>query len=108
MKHLMVGLLAVVSLSAVQSTQTFIGTITDDTCAGVGHARMRMGPTDPECVTACVKYHGSKYVLEDGKTVFALSDQKTPAGFAAQRVKVVGTLDTNTKMIQVESITAAE
>jgi hypothetical protein len=108
MKHLLVSLLALASLSAGQSTQTFTGVINDDMCAGVGHERMRMGPTDPECVTACVMYHDSKYVLEAGKTIYALSDQKTPAEFAAQQVKVVGTLDANTKTIRVESITAAD
>ena len=107
MKHLIIGCLALASLSAGQSSQTFTGVITDDMCAGVGHERMRMGPTDPECVTACVMYHGSKYVLEDGKMVYVLSDQKTPAAFAAQKVKVVGTLDAKTRTIQVDSITAA-
>jgi hypothetical protein len=46
-------------------------------------------------------------VLEDGKMVYVLSDQKTPAAFAAQKVKVVGTLDAKTRTIQVDSITAA-
>ena len=40
--------------------------------------------------------------------MYELSDQKTPEKFAAQRVRVVGTLDAKTKTIKVESITAAD
>jgi hypothetical protein len=108
MERLIVVLIGLASLSATQSAQTFTGVINDDMCAGVGHERMRMGPTDAECVTACVAYHDSKYVLEDGKTVYALSDQRTPAAFAAQKVRVVGTLDTATRTITVESIAAVD
>jgi hypothetical protein len=108
MKHLIVSVLAVASLSAGQSKQTFSGTITDEMCARVGHSPMRMGPTDAECTTACVMLHDAKYVLEDGKDVYALSDQKSPEKFAAQKVRVIGTLDAKTKTIHVDSITAAE
>ncbi len=97
--------LATLSLSAAQGVQTFTGIIVDDMCAGVGHAPMRMGPTDAECTRACVLSHGAAYVLEAGKDVYALSDQKAPAEFAAQRVRVVGTLDARTRTIRVESIT---
>jgi len=96
----------VVAASGGQSPQTFTGTITDEMCAGVGHAHMRMGPTDAECTTACVQAHGTTYVLEDGEDVYALSDQETPEAFAAQTVRVVGTLDAGTRTIQVESIAA--
>jgi hypothetical protein len=108
MKHLIVVLLALASLSAAQTRRTFTGIITDEMCAGVGHARMRMGPTDAECTAACVISHDTKYVLEDGKDVYALSDQTTPEQFAAQKVRVVGTLDAKTMTIHVESVTAAE
>ena len=108
MKPLLVGLLLAVSLSAAQNKQTFAGTITDDMCAGVGHAHMRMGPTDAECTKMCIISHGSTYVLEDGKNVYKLSDQKAPEKFAAQKVSVVGTLDAKTRTIHVESIAAAK
>jgi hypothetical protein len=114
MKHLISSLLAVVSsvlavaaVSAAQGKQTITGTITDDMCARAGHAKMRMGPTDAECTVACISVHDATYVLYDGKDVYALSDQKTPEKFAAQKVRVVGTLDAKTKRIQVDSITAA-
>ena len=91
-----------------KTTQTFTGTITDSICATGGHAQMRMGPTDADCTTACVNAHDAKYVLADGKDVFSLSDQRTPEKFAGQKVRVVGTLDARTKMIQVSSITVAK
>ncbi len=107
MKYFSITLLAAVSLSAAQGQQTFTGTIVDDMCAGVGHAPMRMGPTDAECTRACILSHGATYVLEAGKDIYTLSDQQMPADFAAQRVRIVGTLDAKTRTIRVESITAA-
>ena len=84
------------------------GTITDSMCAQADHSGMRMGPTDAECTLACVDIHGAMYVLYDGKNAYTLSDQKTPVKFAAQKVRVTGTLDAKSKTIQVDSITAAK
>jgi hypothetical protein len=105
-----VAALALISLSAAQApkTQTFVGTITDNMCAKADHSQMQMGPTDAECVKACVAAHGATYVLYDGTNVYELSDQKTPEKFAAQRVRVVGTVDAKTKKIAVTSISAAK
>ena len=108
MKPLIVTLLAAVSLSAAQGKQTFIGTITDNMCARANHSQMQMGPTDADCTKECVRAHGAMYVLYDGKDAYTLSDQQTPAKFAAQKVRVTGALDARTKTIKVESITATK
>jgi len=107
-RTLILGLLALTGLSAAQSPQTFTGIVTDDMCAMGGHATMRMGPTDADCVRACVAAHGASYVLLDGKDIYTLSDQQTPEKFAAQKVSVVGTLDAKTKTIKVQSIAPAK
>jgi len=98
--------LALTALSAAQTpkAQTFSGVITDSMCALGSHAQMQMGPTDADCVKACVEAHGASYVLTDGKNVYELSDQKTPEKFAGQKVTVTGTLDAKTKKITVRSI----
>src|SRR5579884_4020573 len=57
---------AALTLAPGRAAQRFTGVITDDMCAGVGHARMRMGPTDAECTKACISAHGAAYVLEAG------------------------------------------
>ena len=104
-----VAVLALTSLPAAQAKpQTFVGTITDNMCPMANHTQMQMGPTDAECVKACVAAHGAAYVLWDGKKTYELSDQKAPEKFAAQRVRVVGTLDAKTNKIAVQSITGAE
>ena len=109
MKLVMAGVLAAAALSGAQAQpQTFTGVITDDMCAMAGHARMRMGPTDAECVKACILGHDAKYVLQAGEDVYELSDQQAPEKFAAVRVRVVGTLEAKSKTIRVESITAAK
>src|SRR5712692_4797006 len=99
-------MLALVGLSADQGTQTFTGVITDSVCSTADHSQMQMGPTNAECVTACISEHGATYVLYDGKNVYELSDQKTPERFAARKVKIIGTLDAKGKTIQVDSISA--
>jgi hypothetical protein len=101
-------LLAVAALAVPPAKQTLTGVITDSMCDKGDHSQMRMGPTDPECTTACVNVHGASYVLYDGKAAYTLSDQKTPEKFAGKRVTVTGTLDAKTKTIQVDSITAAK
>ena len=108
MKHLIASFLAIASLSAAQTQQTFTGVITDDECPTTGHSKMGMGPTDPECTIGCVMSHGALYVLYDGKNVYKLSDQKTPETFAGQKVSVTGTLDAESKTIRVKSIAAAQ
>ena len=107
-KPIIASLLAVGVLRAATGAQTFTGVITDSECAKADHSHMRMGPTDAECVVACIDLHGATYVLYDGKSVYALSDQLTPEKLAARKVKVVGTLDTRTKTIQVDSMSAVD
>lgn len=89
------------------ATRTFTGTITDSECADANHSRMRMGDTDPECVMACVDAHGASFVLFDGKTTYALSDQKTPASLAGRHVRVTGSLDDTGRRIIVQGIDEA-
>ena len=108
MRYLIFILLAVAALAAAPGKQTFTGIITDDNCPNANHSRMQMGPTDAECAMACIDVHGAMYGLYDGKNFYALSDQKTPQKFAGRKVNVIGTLDTKTRTIQVNSIVAAK
>jgi hypothetical protein len=108
MKHLTVCLVVATVVLSAQSKQTFTGTITDSECGSAGHSLMQMGSNDAECTTACVSAHGAAYVLNDGKQVYALSDQTNPEKFAGQKVIVIGALDTKTKTIKVQSIKASK
>ena len=111
MKHLIFNLLAVASLAAALAAspakQTFTGIVTDDNCPKADHSQMQMGPTDAECAKACIDVHGAMYGLYDGKNFYTLSDQRTAEKLTGQKVKVIGTLDTKTRTIRVESIVAA-
>jgi len=103
MKQLSLVLFTAATLLAGSASQMFTGTITDSMCVA-NHAMMNVTP-DAKCVRECAKAgSGVKYVLYDGKNIYKLSDQQTPAQFAAQRVKVTGTLFTKTGVIQVEKI----
>src|ERR1051326_5083410 len=102
MKHLIWGLLAAAAFFA-PGKQTFTGVISDDMCAKGDHSEMRMGPTDAECVAACVSTHDAVYVLYDGKAVYTLSDQRTPAQLAAQRGTAPGPPSASPMTREVES-----
>jgi Protein of unknown function (DUF5818) len=104
MRSLLIGLLAALTLGGVQSTQTFVGVVSDEMCA-LDHTAMRMGPTDAECTHACVEEHDAAYVLADDTRIYRLSDQSRAKPFAGRKVKVVGTLDAATNTIAVTSIT---
>ena len=92
------------ALAMAYAADTFTGTITDDMCAK-DHATMKMG-SDAKCAAECVKTMNAKYALSDGTNLYILSDQKSPAKFAGQKVTVTGTL--NGKTIKVDRIAPAK
>jgi uncharacterized protein YaeQ len=105
MKLTMLALVFGGMLAAAGAPETITGVITDTMC-GAKHGMMK-GQPDDECVRMCVK--GARdYALYDGQKVWKLSDQKTPAKFAAKRVKVIGVADEKNMTIKVSSIEAAE
>jgi hypothetical protein len=106
MNKLTVMLLAAAASFAASTPRTFTGTITDSMCVA-NHAMMQVRP-DAKCVTECAKGDKVKYVLYDGKNVYKLSDQETPARFAAKKVRITGTLFEKTGVLRVERIEAAE
>jgi hypothetical protein len=65
---------------------------------------MVQGQPDEQCAKICVRDSTSQYALFDGQQILRLSDQKTPAKFAAKKVKVTGTYNEKTKTIKVASI----
>ncbi|MBS1874151.1 MAG: hypothetical protein JSU00_13120 [Acidobacteria bacterium] len=102
----MIKLISVLALSAAfASAATFTGVISDSMCVK-DHKSMNMGP-DADCIKGCVKA-GAKYVLLDGAKVYKLSDQQTPEKFAAQKVRITGTLFEKTGVIKVERIEAVK
>ncbi len=105
---LAVTLLALASLSATPVPETFTGVITDSECAAGSHADMRMGPTDGECVKACVDAHGALYVLRNDARTYELGGQGSPQALAGRAVIVIGTLSEDGGTIQVESIAARQ
>jgi hypothetical protein len=92
-------------LCAASEPSTFTGVITDTMC-GRTHAMMK-AQSDEACVRMCVK-GSDEYALFDGKDVLKLSDQKLPAKFLAQRVKVTGTYDEKARWVKVTSIEPAD
>jgi hypothetical protein len=90
-----------ITLSGFAAAETFTGVITDTMC-GAKHNMMKDQPDD-KCIKMCTK-GSSEYALFDGLNVLKLSDQSKPAKFAAQKVKVIGTMDPKSKTIKVSAI----
>jgi hypothetical protein len=102
MKRLLL-ILSIASMLAGAVPLTFTGVITDTLC---GARHNMQGHSDADCTKMCAKASG-QYALFDGQNVLKLSDQKASAKFAAQKVKVTGTLDPKTSTIKVTSIEPA-
>ena len=110
----LVALLMLVGVSvAVQKESTFSGMISDRYCVKANSHDMMMkrhnSPTTKQCIPDCVKAGGA-YVLVDAttKTIYELDDQKKPAQFAEQKVKITGTYDKATQTIHVTDIQASK
>lgn len=70
--------------------QMWAGYVTDTHCGTHCQVTSEMKP-DLKCVRLCVK-KGSKYGLWSGNKVYELNPQALAAQFAAQNVKVTGTM----------------
>ena len=96
------------------SEKVFSGEIADSQCALNVHSlsqshkeMMGMKPeikTDAECVRFCVKERGGRYMLQTKTKVYKLDAQVLAEEWAGQRVKLVGTLDSQTNIIAVEKM----
>jgi hypothetical protein len=101
------ALLLTAAAPAQQKAQTYTGIITDTMCK-FDHKSMGISPDD-KCVRDCVGDGKTyKYALLVGDKVYILSDQETPAKFAAQKVAVTGVLYTKTNVLKVDSIKAVK
>ena len=117
MKKPVMGLVASLVLLGVsfaaQKESTFTGEISDLYCTKANSHEMMMkrhnSATTKQCIPDCVKAGGA-YVLFDAatKTMYELDDQKKPAAFAEQKVKVTGTYDKTSNTIHVTNILASK
>jgi hypothetical protein len=93
---------------------TFEGEIADSQCAMGVHSLNRShkemiemghaGSTAEDCARYCVHSRGGRYVLMTKHDVFKLDNQDMAEKYAGQKVKLTGTLDSKTNIIQVKSV----
>lgn len=93
---------------------TFEGEIADSQCAMGVHSLNRShkemiemghaGSTAEDCTRYCVHSRGGKYVLMTKHDAFKLDNQEMAEKYAGQKVKLTGTLDSKTNIIQVKSV----
>jgi hypothetical protein len=96
---LVVSLLLLGSSALPQQTQqqTWVGYVTDTHCGTNCQVTKDMTP-DLKCIRRCVQ-KGSKYGLWSGDKVYVLEPQARTMKFAAQSVKVSGTISGETIQI---------
>jgi hypothetical protein len=99
--------LCTVYARGAEPPKTFTGVITDTMCGSKPHSNMMKDKTDAECVRLCAR-GPQGYALSDGTTVMKLSDQKAPAKYAGQKVRVTGVYDEKSKTLKVASIEPAD
>jgi hypothetical protein len=93
----------VASAFGADAPGTFTGLVTDTMCGSKPHRDMMKDKTDAECVRLCARGQ-HEYALFDGTTVMKLSDQRTPAKYAGQRVRVTGVYDNRSRTLRVVSM----
>lgn len=104
MKIIVLALVLFATGTVAIAADTFTGVISDTMCGAKPHSLMKLkGQTDAECIKMCTR-GPYVYALLDGTNVMKLSDQKTAAKYAAQKVKVTGTYNQKTNTIRVNSI----
>ena len=102
-----VAVTLLLSSASGPAPKTYVGTVTENMC-GRNHEAMKIAPED-KCVRDCVGDGKTyKYALLVGEKMYLLSDQETPAKFAAQKVKVTGVLYEKTNILKVERIERAK
>jgi hypothetical protein len=97
-----------------QSERVYNGEIADSQCAfnvhslSASHKEMidmgSAGKTSTDCAHFCVKERGGKYVLQTKHEVYHVDRQDLAEQSAGLKVKLVGTLDPKTNIIQVRTI----
>jgi hypothetical protein len=105
MKRLFATVLLLLSapLCFARNQTTWDGFVTDTHCGTNCQRTSEMKP-DVACVRRCV-HKGSKYGLWYGNHVYELEPQAKAAKFAAENVRVTGTMSND--IIRIESITPA-
>ncbi len=97
-----------------QSEKSYEGEIADSQCAMNVHSLSRShkemidmgsaGKTATDCAQYCVKQRGGRYVLQNKHDVYKLDRQDLVESSAGLKVKVIGTLDPKTNIIQVRAV----
>src|SRR6266852_2246278 len=108
------SLVAFASGTRAADEKVFEGEIADSQCATNVHSLTRShkemidmgsaGKTAADCANYCVKSRGGKYVLQTKHEVYKLDTPELAGKNAGLKVKVTGTLDPKTNIIQVRSI----
>jgi hypothetical protein len=94
--------------AASEVPRIFSGIVSDSEC-GLDHAPMKKQhrlPNDLVCTRQCCDKYKQEYVLADHAAgeVYQIDDQKAVRGYANRRVRILGTLETESGKIHLVKI----
>jgi hypothetical protein len=94
--------------------KVFTGEIGDTQCAMNVHSLDKshkemlkvksVGKSAADCTLYCIKNRGGRFVLQNKDKVYHLDKSELVEPYAGQKVRVLGTLDTQTETIEVHRI----
>jgi hypothetical protein len=94
--------------------KVFTGEIGDTQCAMNVHSLDKshkemlkvksVGKSAADCTLYCIKNRGGRFVLQNKDKVYHLDKPELVKPYAGQKVRVLGTLDTQTETIEVHRI----
>ena len=101
-------ILAGAVMASAANKTVFTGEVSDSQCAMNVHSLSRsheemikkstLGTDAASCARACIR-RGGEWVLRDGDDVYRLKNQAGIELYAGEKVRVTGTVDPNTNMI---------
>jgi hypothetical protein len=108
-------LLCLASPSAFGGNETtFTGVVGDTQCAMNVHSMDKshkemlkvkgVGKTAADCTLYCIRNRGGRFALESKDKVYRLDSPGLVEPYAGQKVRIFGTLDTETDIIEVHRI----
>jgi hypothetical protein len=111
---ILMAMILSVSSAPAADDKTFEGEIADSQCAFGVHSLQRShkemiemghaGSTSEDCTRYCVSNRGGRYVLQTKHDAFKLDNQEMAGKYAGQKVRLTGSLDRKTNVIQVKKI----
>lgn len=111
MNAIVLGLIALISvgLAPADKSRTFIGWLSDESCATARATGGVFTPTNPDCAKRCIESGKAVvFISENDKALFKVSDYPKAKDDLGWHLELSGVLDEDTKTLSVQSVKRLE